>query len=161
MGKPGHRYRGEGGITSMISITPRGDSQWVGLVKAVPVGNWVITAKVFFGGDFIADSYAGLFVIPAADGIIQALGIGKDGANTPTVVRAEKWNNWTTYGSEPRKITYGATIVYLRMAWDGTNITVSFSSDGVAYAKMVAAYAPGFAPGRFGICCRGNATIIF
>jgi hypothetical protein len=146
----------EGGKAGLISITPANDSKYRCLTQAVPAGAWTLTAKVHFGGDFIDDSYAGIVILPATDGAVEALAIGKDGSSA-TNLRAEKWTNWSTFDSQ-RKLTYwNATVCYLKIAWNGTNLTYSISSTGVAYAKLLNAFAPSFTPGRIGIAARGNA----
>jgi len=145
----------EGGKTGLISITPANNAEYRCLTQAVPAGAWTLTAKVHFGGDFIADSYAGIVVLPAADGAVEALNIGKDGSSA-TNLRAENWTNWSTFGSQ-RGLTYwNATVCYLKIEWNETNLTYSISSTGVAYAKLFNAFAPSFTPGRFGIAARGN-----
>ena len=146
----------EGGIVGKISITPAGNAYLRCLTQPVPSGAWEVTAKVYFGGDFISDSWCGLVVMPEADGAIQCLEIGKDGSESPIKARQEKWNSWTSFSSDTSR-SYGSTHAYLKVIYDGTNLTSCVSSDGVSYAKLANSYAPGFTPGRFGISARGNA----
>ncbi len=146
----------EGGKTGLISITPANNAEYRCLTQAVPAGAWTLTAKVHFGGDFIADSYAGLLILPATDGKLEALVIGKDGAEASNL-RAETWSSWATYAGQRKLLRWDATVAYLKIVWDGTTLTYYISSTGVAYAKLFASFSPSFTPGRFGIAARGNA----
>lgn len=138
-----------------VAIKPRGDAMWCGLVQALPAGNWEITAKMSWGGDYIADSYAGIFLLPATDGKIIGLALGKD-STANSIIRGEAWNAWATYASQILAYNYPVNTIYLKIRWDGTNLHYHQSCDGVAFAKLKIA-APGFVLGRFGIGARGNA----
>lgn len=141
-----------------ISITPAGDAYHRCLVQTVPSGNWQVTAKVHWGGDFVSDSYAGIVVLPSTDGGVEALNIGKDSNASPSKLRGERWSSYTSWGAERCLISFGGTWAYLRIKWDGTNLTYYASSDGVSFAKLINAFAPSITPGRVGISTRGLAS---
>ncbi|MBC2726585.1 hypothetical protein, partial [Desulfosporosinus sp.] len=147
----------EGDIDGKIGIIPAGDSRWRCLVQNVPAESWEALAKVHFGGDYISDSFAGMIVLPVTDGNIEALAIGKDGSGSPTRIRAEKWNSWTSWGTERKAINYGPSYIYLKIVWDGITLTYYLSSDGVGFPKLLSSFTPSFTPGRVGIGARGNA----
>lgn len=148
-----------GDMVSLLTINGVNNAEYRCLAQAVPVGSWIATTKVHFGGNFWADAYAALVILPATDGGIEALAIGKDGTNAETKVRAERWTNWTTFGEERKGITYGPTHVYFRIYWDATASKAKFSlsSDGVAWADLINWTTLSITPGRVGVAVRGTA----
>lgn len=145
-----------GELESILRITGELNSQWRGLFQPVPVGAFTALAKIHFGGNFWADAYAGLLVLPAADGGVEALAIGKDGTTSPTRARAERWTNWATWGAERVNRSYGPTIIWARIDWNGTQLRYLISSDGVAWVALLDWFAPSITPGRIGLAVRGS-----
>lgn len=147
----------EGDIQGKLAIIPAGDSWWRCLMQNVPTGSWEALAKVHFGGDYLDDSFAGIVILPATDGNIEALAIGKDDTNSPSTIRAERWNSWTSWGTLRKSINYGPSYAYLKIVWNGSNLTYYLSTDGVGFPKLLSSFTPSFTPGRIGVGARGNA----
>lgn len=151
-----------GDIDSMLKLTGVSDAWWRGIFQTVPSGDWTAIAKVHYGGNFWSDAYEGILVLPAADGKMEALAIGKDwnvGTKDEIIkLRGEAWDSWTTWGSERELKEYGATVVYLKVEWNDTTgmLRYSISTDGRAYVGLLDWFTPAITPGRFGLAVRGS-----
>jgi hypothetical protein len=127
-----------------------------GITQPVPTGNWEFTTCVVANNSAAVDyaiptSLAVASGLTASDTIIQIGEIFDNGGSFGVCVNQ---STWEVYGSAPGSSATPAVRQYLKVSWDGTNLTFSYSRDGFYFAQLYQG-APGFTPayvGLLGVC---------
>lgn len=141
---------------SYAKIEPQ-TSNWRGIVKAVPSGSWTITAKVSGAVGFVNDGYCGIWLHGGTDGTGDVLSVGKDSTN-PYVFRGEQISSYGFNGTRVNAITCGHNHAFLRIVWNGTQITYYVSSDGVGWNQFGNSFTPSYTPTKIGLAVRCSGT---
>jgi hypothetical protein len=142
-----------GAPTSYVVLTPN-DADIHAITQPVPVGNWTITTKLFAALG-AADSLCGLIASPAGAGERQLFMLWRSAADF--LLRIEKWTSDTVFGSQQAAsgsfLQIRSAIWYLRMSWNGTQLTCEYSLNGFAW-ELLNTFTPGSTPGVFGLVAR-------
>lgn len=114
-----------------IGTTPTGSDHFTTVLQSVPATPYAITAKCFMQGPNINFYYGGLCLGDSTGKVITLYP-----QNGPEV-GFNNWNSNTSYNSSngSASVVMGAYL-YLRFADDGTNITASYSNDGVNFVIL-------------------------
>lgn len=149
------------------------DPRWNLILKNAPSSSFDVVAHFSMAKQVTVstDGYAGLVLMPATDGQMEALCIGSDGIAVP-IARWERWTNRSTFGSQVAAPNGDSTGIangvgqglsgqlFARWNVNGTTVSAYISIDGLAWGLIATNILP-FTPGRVGLGIRGQSTGIF
>lgn len=127
-----------------------------GIYKTPPSFTWTATCKVSDASVHADFMKAGLFIVEAGPGKIEALQVESNGSYGRPMVEA--YTNRTTYASAPYGGPGGIGVpIYLRItARSSTDIDWLWSHNGLVWNKVVAARNPGFTIAGVGLMINGE-----
>lgn len=123
---------------NMVS-TDRNPSRLWGFHQAVPSGNWTFVMKVTNNSPSASATYAGawLFLRNSSNSRLLCGGLNQFNTVSSHVQYLSRLTNPTTLSADVASTThFQYSTAYIKMAYDGTNITWSFSRDGVQYDEV-------------------------
>lgn len=154
-------WRNQGGATvtytkaGWISLNVDTLGQWRIIEQAEPAAqSYTIEAKFSFDATLAVNQYGGIVLVDGTNGDFYSFMIGVFSAGNRVRVELDRWTNVTTFLSNLFTMTAGATTtVYLRAAWDnaGALWTLSYSTDGIGWFKILAAFADAVVVTKVGI----------
>lgn len=104
-------------------------------VEAVAAGNFALIGKLILAANKVNYESSGLILYNSATGKIISFGPNSNATSPNKYINITKWTNTTTWSADSYTVPWGFLSAFLKITYDGTNITFYISPDGIVWGN--------------------------